>query len=380
MSLRVPSIFLSSTFYDLRQVRADIATFVERELGYRLIASEYNSFPVDPQADAVENCRRRVAEDADVLVLVVGARYGSIPIGESKSVTNIEYLAARAKRIPVFAFVHRDVIALLPVHAHNPDADFHSVVDDPKLFDFVNDLRKAAGVWTFAFDLASEVVNTLRIQLAYQMGRGLDVVKQMTTIDADLLKLHGRAFQLAVERPDGWEASLFTEILEQEIFASDYLRRDHELEIAIGSGAIVTDTTAKDWIVAATLEPQRLVSAAEAVARAASQAFPNEDLASILYCARRFGQLYREAFEWAARLRRSHVPDNWQPVVSALAKMLDQFVVECRAFLDRTKNEISAALASSAGADDIVRIRMTFKFDVDNSLVMTELAKLREGR
>jgi hypothetical protein len=60
--------------------------------------------------------------------------------------------------------------------------------------------------------------------------------------------------------------------------------------------------------------------------------------------------------------------------------MLDQFVVECRAFLDRTKNEISAALASSAGADDIVRIRMTFKFDVDNSLVMTELAKLREGR
>src|SRR6266498_2099596 len=97
MDGRTPAVFLSSTFYDLRQVRADLADFVADRLGYRLLASEHPSFPIDPSNDAIENCRSRVEADTDVMILIIGGRYGSVPSGGSKSVTNLEYLAARGK-------------------------------------------------------------------------------------------------------------------------------------------------------------------------------------------------------------------------------------------------------------------------------------------
>src|SRR2546426_4163085 len=98
----VCSLINSSTFYDLRQVRADLTAFIVDELGYVPLLSELNSFPVDPDAATAENCRRRVEEDADILILVVGGRYGSVDSDTAKSITNLEYLAARSKGIPIY--------------------------------------------------------------------------------------------------------------------------------------------------------------------------------------------------------------------------------------------------------------------------------------
>lgn len=50
---RKPSIFVSSTCYDLKQIRRDIREFIEADLGYEAILSEYDSFPIDP--DKVTN-------------------------------------------------------------------------------------------------------------------------------------------------------------------------------------------------------------------------------------------------------------------------------------------------------------------------------------
>ena len=88
---------ISSTFYDLRQIRDDLRQFIEG-VGYRPLLSEHASFPIDPDATTIENCRRRVEQDADILVLVIGGRYGSIDATPNKSVTNLEYTSARHKR------------------------------------------------------------------------------------------------------------------------------------------------------------------------------------------------------------------------------------------------------------------------------------------
>jgi hypothetical protein len=113
--MRRPVVMVSSTYYDLRQVRADLRTFLDNQLGYQSLLSEFPAFPVDPDADTIENCRRRVEKDADVLVLIIGGRYGYIEPQTEKSITNIEYLTARAKGIPIMAFVDRQVLNLLPV-------------------------------------------------------------------------------------------------------------------------------------------------------------------------------------------------------------------------------------------------------------------------
>ena len=113
--LRRPGVMVSSTFYDLRQIRDDLRRFLDNELGYTALVSEHPSFPVDPDLTTVENCRERVQRDADIVILVIGSRYGSVEDESAKSVTNLEYLSARQKGIPVFAFVDQGIIPLLPI-------------------------------------------------------------------------------------------------------------------------------------------------------------------------------------------------------------------------------------------------------------------------
>src|ERR1043166_5353057 len=115
-----PGVFVSSTFYDLKQVRDDLRQFIASR-GYRPLLSELPSFPVDPNASTVENCKKIVERDADMFVLVVGGRYGKPVPDSAKSVTNLEYSTARAKGIPIFAFVEKRVLAQLPTWKRNPN-------------------------------------------------------------------------------------------------------------------------------------------------------------------------------------------------------------------------------------------------------------------
>lgn len=87
-----PAVFVSSTCYDLKQVRADLKAFIE-SLGLEPVISEYDAFPVDPNVTTVENCLRVVDAKADIFVLIVGGRYGAVQ-DKGKSVTNLEYLRA----------------------------------------------------------------------------------------------------------------------------------------------------------------------------------------------------------------------------------------------------------------------------------------------
>jgi Domain of unknown function (DUF4062) len=164
---RAPRVMISSTFYDLRQVRSDLVDFLVDELGFEPLVSELSSFPVDPDADTIENCKRRVERDADVLVLVIGGRYGWVDSSSAKSVTNLKYLAARAKGIPIYAFVQKNVLALVPVWQKSQDADFSGVVDDPRLFSFIEQVRSQDKVWTIEFEYARDITRSLRAQFAY---------------------------------------------------------------------------------------------------------------------------------------------------------------------------------------------------------------------
>jgi hypothetical protein len=59
-----PSVFVSSTCYNLNQVRADLKHFLD-DLGLDPVLSEAPAFPVNPQTSPVENCLRAVKERSD---------------------------------------------------------------------------------------------------------------------------------------------------------------------------------------------------------------------------------------------------------------------------------------------------------------------------
>jgi hypothetical protein len=236
-----PAMFVSSTCYDLKQVRADLKNFIE-SLGLQPILSEYDSFPVNPDVNAVENCLRVVDENADLFLLIVGGRYGK-PFEQNKSVTNMEYLRARAKGIPIYVFVQKSILNILPVWRESPETPFQSVVDSPKLFEFVASLLDVDGIWVFPFDFAQEIIDTLRKQLAYLFMNALNLQMRVKTLGLpeSLAHLQGMPLKLLIERPKAWETRLFNHVLAQEIARLKRQRLDLKYGIAFGRGEFLFD-------------------------------------------------------------------------------------------------------------------------------------------
>jgi CheY-like chemotaxis protein len=92
--------FLSSTYEDLREHRAKAAQAIER-LGQHGVRMEI--FGARP-GDATEVVTDEIAR-SDALVGIYAHRYGFVPIGASKSITQQELEFAQIQLMPIFAFV-----------------------------------------------------------------------------------------------------------------------------------------------------------------------------------------------------------------------------------------------------------------------------------
>ena len=213
MQNRPPNVFVSSTMYDLGELRAQLRQFVEG-LGWRAVMSEHDSFPIDANRTTVENSRRNVRENADVFVMVVGARYGSVDDESDRSVTNLEFIEARTSGVPVYVFVSKDVLAQLKVWKANPDADYSGVVDTPRVFEFIDSFRRGGEIWTFEFATAEDILNTLRNQFAYLVQDALELRQRAISQENLLTELEGDALMLALRRDQYWEIRLFATVLE----------------------------------------------------------------------------------------------------------------------------------------------------------------------
>lgn len=123
-----PRVFISSTFYDLKYVRASLEIFIER-LGYEAILSEKGKIAYDPDGPLDKSCYRE-AESSDIFVLILGGRYGSATSDEPitakpefyhryESITKKEFESALQRDIPIYILVERAVMAEYNVFCKN---------------------------------------------------------------------------------------------------------------------------------------------------------------------------------------------------------------------------------------------------------------------
>ena len=101
-------VFLSSTCYDLADVRAELAKFLEQHSFLVRLSEDYEShFYVNGRLDSIGSCLLNV-EQADVVVSILDRRYGpKLPQPHDyagKSATHAELLHARKFSKPVFTF------------------------------------------------------------------------------------------------------------------------------------------------------------------------------------------------------------------------------------------------------------------------------------
>ncbi|MCW8130014.1 MAG: DUF4062 domain-containing protein [Planctomycetota bacterium] len=326
MTRRPPTIMVSSTFYDLRQIRTDLGRFIREELGYTPLLSELPTFPVEPDVDAIENCTRRVTNDADILILVVGGRYGSTEEKTAKSITNLEYLAAREMRLPIFAFIDRSILPLVALHRKNPTADFSQFVDDPRVLSFIDEIRSTHKIWTHEFTSAQDIIDTMRVQLSHMMRDGLLTLKQFSDIPVQsrISRLHGVALKTALTKPLAWEYLLFAYALRDRISTHSDLRKDYEMELLLGvfenvrnEDFIKWSETRLDEVLNQVYCIEKLINSELKVAFGPPGQAGDVDL--IIFVAERLGIVYQKALEWAQQVKCTSVEDPFKPVIQVLA-------------------------------------------------------------
>jgi quinol monooxygenase YgiN len=352
MRSQTPGVMVSSTYYDLKLIRTELAKFIVDELGYRGLFSELDSFPTEPDLRTIENCKRRVQEDADILILIVGGRYGFVVEETGKSVTNHEYEIARTKGIPIYVFIHKNSLVIMEIWKKTPSADFSAHVDNPKIFEFINHVRAGEGVWTWEFEVANDIIKCLRVQLAYLFGNSLDLFRRARDpqIAGEISGLSGKALALAIDRPRAWRFRLLAQLLIDEISARRDERRAFDLGIAWGQPEILPTASVDfgQWICQRMDDVNQDLDNVgrlfkDEIVRIEDIAEP-ADLGDTIFFAKQIGLFYQGALEWAARIRRCRARAERKPILDALSLWVRAILSELESLGPRCAERAEEAL------------------------------------
>ena len=371
---RVPTVFISSTCYDLQQMRADMKRFIEA-LGFHPVLSEYSTFPVNPDVAPIQNCLDAIRESADIFVLIVGGTYGSQD-DSGKAVTNLEYLQAKAKGIPKYVFVKKAILEILRVWRMNPDGNYRGVVDSTRLFEFVSSLRNPSEGWVFPFETAQDIEECLRKQWAYLFTDCLRLrarTKQ-PALPHSLMQLTGEALRLVIERPCAWEYHLFSEMLEREIAVSRALKMDLVYGASVAGGRRLDTPQMIQWLQVKFDDLERLVSTMTTLFNTALPegfgpvGIPG-DPETIAYVAAKVGASYRAVIDWALEFRRVVVPASLARAVTLAGRMADGILGPVEAFSRNLARQMHELAANPPGPNEHREINLTLRLTMDDSLV-----------
>ena len=311
--------------------------------------------------------------------MIVGARYGSVHAKSDKSVTNLEFVEARARGVPLYVFVRKDVLAQLRVWKANPDADYSSVVDTPRVFEFIDSFRADGEVWTFEFDTAEDIVNTLRKQFAYLVQDALELRQSARGQDPLLSELKGEALMLALRREQYWDVRLFAVVLQEELDRRATLHREIEHGLASGNVTFVDFVDLASWMQDRLDEVQRLAQTATTILNDYLPQVRGEDAmpSELVEVARRLAQVWESNAQWTLRCRSVRVDEKAERLVHLLAKanahMLHELWEYGHTIIPRLDQAIETV---AAGGSSVLDLELTLTADVDE--LVEEMDRLLE--
>lgn len=182
-----PRIFISSTFYDLRQVRADLDFFIE-QMGYEPVRNEEGDIPYGKDEALEEYCYKEI-KNIDILVCIIGGRFGTESKTNSKSsITQLELKAALSEGKQVYTFIESNVLSEYETYLINKEGETkYRYVDDKRVYEFIEEIKalKSNNIIK-GFETASDIVKFLREQMAGLFQRFLE--EQTRVKEVSLIK------------------------------------------------------------------------------------------------------------------------------------------------------------------------------------------------
>jgi hypothetical protein len=163
-----PRIFLSSTYYDLKQIRADLERFI-REQGYDPVLNELGNIPYGKEERLEEYCYKEI-NGIDILVSVIGGRFGSSSKREdNKSVSQMELNTAIDLNKQVYIFIDKNVYQEYQFYLNNKNTKDvkYKYADNVKIHEFIEFVESLPNNNTIhSFETSRDITNFLKEQWA----------------------------------------------------------------------------------------------------------------------------------------------------------------------------------------------------------------------
>ena len=136
-----PRVFISSTFYDLRTVRADLERFI-RDVGYEPVQHERGHVPYGSAEKLESYCYKEIAQ-VDIVVNIIGGRFGTVSFDEANSISQMELKTAVKLNKQCYAFVDAAVYAEYRMYLRNKSMKGLQYVaaDDERIFRFIEEVE-----------------------------------------------------------------------------------------------------------------------------------------------------------------------------------------------------------------------------------------------
>jgi hypothetical protein len=162
-----PRIFLSSTYFDLRQVRADIERFITDQ-GYDAVLNEHGNIPYGKDDKLEDYCYKEI-NNIDILVSIIGGRFGTESKHSEDSISNSELKTAYELNKQVYIFIDKNVYSEYKFYLSNKENDTikFTYADDVKIHRFIEFVEGLPNNNTIhAFETSMDIVTFLREQWA----------------------------------------------------------------------------------------------------------------------------------------------------------------------------------------------------------------------
>lgn len=190
-----PRIFVSSTFYDLKYIREDLANYIKAH-DFEPILFEDGDIGYNPLTNLDDSCYKSM-ESADMALLIVGGNYGSPATGENPddfkefiSITRREFQKGVEEGVPFFVFVDRNVYAEYGIYDLNSkEIDSgectlkFKATKNINVFRFIREIRSIKQISITEFDKVADIKDFLSKQWADMFKTYLASIKEQKEIE-----------------------------------------------------------------------------------------------------------------------------------------------------------------------------------------------------
>jgi hypothetical protein len=162
-----PKIFVSSTYYDLRHIRSDIERFI-KEQGYEPVLNEQGNIPYGKDDKLEDYCYKEI-NNVDILVSIIGGRYGSESKNENNSVSQMELKTAYELNKQVYIFIEKSVYNEYHFYLNNKENDStkYTYADNVKIHQFIEFVESLPNNNTIhGFETSADISSFLKEQWA----------------------------------------------------------------------------------------------------------------------------------------------------------------------------------------------------------------------